>query len=592
MRDPTVLVLLLDVDDALDLDALRDHLPRQREGLTALRLSEFSPPAVRRFGPEKTPVSWSELGAAVVRLAARARELAKASTTPVEYYVAGRAPLPMFALLGAELSAWSGPITVLNRRQDSTWAAVPLHRVEASSGSVEAFFDVFPAPPAERHAAADGRLVVFVSCGIAPPYEAMRTFVRQHGGSVAHILELRTAQPRDLDGAAGAVAQQQLKDFFSDVPNRYPTTSGLVVFVAGPAQLAVLVGRAINPTILSDVWIPNRDGDDYELALTLPRRAMRRRELSYSAEARLARRDVLEELDAALVKLREDIDEQDLPPATFPMTEEDRRRVMTLVKQVAPLRELTESDEDFYLEPLRDEFSISSGLLEALRGLTPEERATVGPLFVLHEIFHVAQDLRTVRYHGIGRAAVALEEVEYWADAFAIGVLSRARIRNQGARGVREAQQLFTNVTQVNLRALVTFDKFFGAEDHIAQLSERRLRRYLVWHLQHARAQTITSPEDIWRLLGARIIVELAPLTGYLGFNFDKVVGRALADCTELCVVLDAKLMREPRSSSFDPARLLEAVRTFDLEVAQQHFAVVRAAHEELLVPWKAVPQR
>jgi hypothetical protein len=59
--------------------------------------------------------------------------------------------------------------------------------------------------------------------------------------------------------------------------------------------------------------------------------------------------------------------------------------------------------------------------------------------------------------------------------------------------------------------------------DQIVRLAERRLRRYLIWHLQLCRARTITTRDDIDVLLGDRVIVEVAPLRGYRDSRYDKV---------------------------------------------------------------------
>ncbi|MCA9254547.1 MAG: CHAT domain-containing protein, partial [Phycisphaerales bacterium] len=50
----------------------------------------------------------------------------------------------------------------------------------------------------------------------------------------------------------------------------YPRHTGLVVFVAGPAQLAFLVGRAVNPRIHGSADFPHFVGPDYVAALRYP----------------------------------------------------------------------------------------------------------------------------------------------------------------------------------------------------------------------------------------------------------------------------------------------------------------------------------
>lgn len=74
--------------------------------------------------------------------------------------------------------------------------------------------------------------------------------------------------------------------------------------------------------------------------------------------------------------------------------------------------------------------------------------------------------------------------------------------------------------------ALSGIEAFDRAEqgDHLGRLYERRLRRYLIWHLQRARALSLQNVEQAWQMLEKRLIVELAPLDGYLDERFDKLV--------------------------------------------------------------------
>jgi SMODS-associated and fused to various effectors sensor domain len=587
MRDPLQIVFILDVDKPVPVDELRSRLPRNRENLHELMLSQFEPPKVQRFGVEKSPVDWAGLAEAVVRMVARAREFSSASEAPVEYYIAGHAPLAVFAHLGAELSAWAGSVTVMNRRQDESWAVVPLTRTATSSA--ERFFDIVPSTSVDIGSGGDGRIAVFVSCGPPPSREAMKAMIREQGEGkgVAQIIEIRTSNPRDLGDSEGCIAGQQLKEIFSSLRGAYPDASGLAVFMSGPAQLAVMIGRALNPTIHSDVWITNFDAGAYELAFALPWRGHRRLIIPQTAEAKLARREILDALNAGFREFCEQFKLEDLPPTSFPLTSEDRKRFVAIVKQMKPLRERGGDDEPFQLEVLQDDLAVSPGLLEALRSLDEVQRVTFGQCLILHELFHISQGLRSATYHGIGRAGFALEEVDYWADAFALGVLSTMQVRNRGPQGIRDVKPIVTTLTGTVLRGLAAFDRFENHGDRIEQLPERRLRRYLIWHLQHARAETLTSPQQIWELFGERLLVELTPLEGGLNAAFDKIARKAVPGRTELFIVLKARLMREPKNQSFDPDVLIDAVRAYDIEALQRQLRVVLTKHEGNLASWR-----
>lgn len=67
----------------------------------------------------------------------------------------------------------------------------------------------------------------------------------------------------------------------------------------------------------------------------------------------------------------------------------------------------------------RGELRLGQGLLEAIAKLDDPKIADLTKLFVLHELVHDAQGLRSSNFAGVGRAAVALEQIDYLADAFA-----------------------------------------------------------------------------------------------------------------------------------------------------------------------------
>lgn len=115
----------------------------------------------------------------------------------------------------------------------------------------------------------------------------------------------------------------------------------------------------------------------------------------------------------------------------------------------------------------------------------------------------------------------------------------------------------------------------------------RRLRRYLIWHLQLARAKTILTVGDVLRLVEDRVIAELAPLEGRLDDERGDKLVLQTRPLTELVVVVRTRLARIQRSMSFDPARLVEAVRSFDRKTVHEMMCTVRDLHADLLLPWR-----
>src|SRR5437867_1910629 len=103
MNFPLQIVLILDVDDKVPDAAILSLLPPERSKFLPVRLSDFGAPPVSRQGASKSPVNWDGVAAAVVRMVSHAKDQAKGSGWPPQYFVSGLAPLPIFVHLGMEL---------------------------------------------------------------------------------------------------------------------------------------------------------------------------------------------------------------------------------------------------------------------------------------------------------------------------------------------------------------------------------------------------------------------------------------------------------------------------------------------------------
>jgi hypothetical protein len=63
----------------------------------------------------------------------------------------------------------------------------------------------------------------------------------------------------------------------------------------------------------------------------------------------------------------------------------------------------------FALHSLEDHLSFGHGLLDALRGEPKDVLRRAAGLFVVHEVYHVAQGLLSTNFASIGRAGVSIE---------------------------------------------------------------------------------------------------------------------------------------------------------------------------------------
>lgn len=571
MSDPIQIVLLLDLasDNPITLDDIRPHLPDKREDRLVLTLTELGVPRT----PRGTPGDWAACAEAVTRMVARAR-LRVDGPRPY-FYVAGRAALPVFALLGVELSKWAD-ITVINQRPDKQWDVFPLREADGPK-----FFHRVRGLETAQPSEADGRVAIHVSTGREAPREKIRAFIREQGGSVAGIVEVRAGGERTavLDASTAPAAAAELAEIFARIPDAYPRRSGLALFLDGPVTLALIVGRAINPNVLQDIWVPNFDGNAYRPTFTLPWKGVVVPSIGTSADDELTRVRLLRGITDEIDRLKSRLAVDHLPPLLHP---DEKQRFVERLKTIEVGRD--PEGEAFELSVAERRLTFGRGLLEALRHAQEDLRVRIGLTVFLHELFHFDQHLHSTTYRGIGRAGFVLEEVDYWADTFAAYTLAKLEISRLGDEGRENARDIVTRYVDVVLAGIEVFDRFEqGAR--IERLYERRLRRYLTWHLQRTRAEALVCEDQLWVLFGQRLAVELSLLRCQLDDRSDKLVLGVRPE-TELMVALGGRLLRMPTSPIFDPAALLEGVRDFQARTLIRWMAVVRDHHRAVLTPW------
>jgi hypothetical protein len=368
-----------------------------------------------------------------------------------------------------------------------------------------------------------------------------------------------------------------------------PNHSGVTLFVFGPDLLAFLAGRALNPRQQRDqkLSLAYYDGKQYHHAYTLPLAEHRAPHVPQDPEAKLRRRDVFDAIKRGVETLLKTLKRDDLlPPRGFIAGGEsmpDR-----LFRQLHSLK-LNDKPEGevFELSVGRREMKIGEGICHALRALDAPSLERFGRLLILHELAHQPQRLLGTNYQGVGRAGVVLEDIDYWADAFALLAATRWEVRDLGARGEREAGRILEENIRVHLLGMAAFDRMEQG-DTLARLPERRLRRYLLWSLQRARAEQVHSPADLATLLGERLVVELAPLTGRLDARGEKLV-HPEQDEPQLFVALGGVLLREPKlADNFVPARLVGLTRDLKLDPLRDHLRFVVDGHAAVLTAWEA----
>lgn len=575
-RSPLQRVVVLDLQQALDEDAIAAILPHERWGIEFLRLSDHLSAEVvdaARVGHNIDFVS----AAIGVDALVRAIRGAPTSEREVEWYVCGRAPLPLFAQLGHQLSAWGAPIVFLNQRKGGVWDRLPLS-VPAAEPE-DRFFKIVTG--VDGPSEASGRVAVFVSTlGQPANTSALREFIEGQGQSVAGIVELRTEESAIVDASNFPAVAGELAGHMSNVAAGYPhaLAHGMTVFVAGPAQLAYVAGRAVNRNMVGALSIPNFAGGPYVEAVDLPVAAVPSRALDMSDGAVEARADTKKLIRAAFEEVRDGLKPEHVPDSLLdaPQAEE----------LIAALRQIEWSEEcpadGFALRILERELAIGDALIDALSVLGASDLARTTQQLVVHELFHDFQSLTHANYRQVGRAGVVLEEIDFWADVFAVLALAAYR-EDEGENRV--------DAVKAEIEAVLAGVKAFDRSeqgDRLDQLYERRLRRYLIWNLQRARAATLHESQDVDQMFESRLIVELVPTSGILDARGDKVVRQPRAGA-QLVVLCNGRLERFPTDDNINPAALVDHVRSFnqsELNEAMQRAVGMRG---KLLAPWATV---
>lgn len=578
MTEPTRLLLILDAFAGVATDDWTTALPASPKPEHLLTLSALGVPRCEVGAPP----AWLELGAAVEKLAEAALTITSGTTGAVEFFVGGQAPLPLFAHLGFRLSRFTGKQTFLARGQGG--GPIEAFDLSRPSSSPPPFTKVTSLPALDRFGS--GAVAIFVDTSARPPpEEPIAKALTDAGVGSLTLLEVRSEVALKLTAEVAPAAGVQLSDYFSRVPSLFPKSDSLALFIAGPTLLAFLVGRSMNASLVSRVLLMNYSQGSYELAYALPFEHPDATPIDASAEGQLRRRDTRDALRLAIKKLGDEIEAGDVALGRPVLTEERARALVAQLKSLA----FSEIESDaFALSLAEGRLSFGTGLLEAMRGLDETRVRDLARLFILHELVHDAQALRTTNFYGVGRAGVALEQVDYIADAFAIRTALRVEVRRGGPDAAEPTamQETAVRLVETIVSGIEAFDQMeHGAR--IERLAERRLRRYLIWHLQLARMKTITKLEDVDAILKEMVAVELAPLQGRIDVRrYEKVVTKTIAD-TELFVALGGRLIRVRPSHEFEPDATLEALRSYGRQPLERVMNYIVAEHRDVFAPWR-----
>ncbi|WP_434045160.1 MULTISPECIES: hypothetical protein [Sorangium] len=575
------ILIAVDLYPAVSVDELRDTLPHEREDRRTLLLTQFGAPRLAP-PPDASPIDWPAVGRAVEKLVAEVQTIR--GDRPAVLFIGGRGPLSVFVHLGYLLSKFGGRQVVLNQPPGGgPWEHFPM---EAATVEKPALLDVVAGLPAEE-VPSSGRVGIYVDTAGRDTSRAVFTdFIKEEGDHVAGVVKLRSSAPLRLTPEDVPALVLQLTQFLSHAPTRYPDRSGLSLFVGGPAQVAFAVGRAINPTVVGkDIWLTEYRAPSYERLYSLPFNPRTEPEIPRGAEDVIARRDVLDAMAAAIDELKRHMKAEHLPGDV--LSANDRKKFIDRLVRLERSTD-TKKDSAFRLRVIEGHYALGEGIAEALRRSTVPHQQGFAKLLILHELLHDWQALRSTNYSAVGGAGFVLEQVDYAADAFAVRALMKMELDRGGDAARDELRARLQRWLEMVIHGISAFDIMVQGATTMARLDERRLRRYLMWHLQLARAATIREPSHVDEMLRPPLTVELAPLAGRLDTErYEKVVKRALPD-TELFCAIGGHLVRQARRPGFDPGALVEAVKSYAREPIQQSMVFLVDEHRGKLAPWVA----
>ena len=572
-----------------------DALDPWHESRKVLRLSEFT--NERLSHQERRPIPWEALNDAVRDLLIAADEQRPSDGRPHDYVLSGHAPHALFAQVGFHLGTWGGARqVVLHRNPDKTWLRGVLGSTEAHG---RRYFD--EREGLDLHDPAMGKGWVGLYLGSKPGTWKPQALAHMEAEELNPIgligLEHtfvspdRPGQPSDLDDAGALSAAQDLAEVAARIWKLYPGCQGVVVFCNGPDLFGFLAARALNPRILGErrlrqAWF---GPGGYSAAAELPLPPRRPPPLAQDPEALLRRDGVFRALARGMRSLKAEggIVAEDLAlPRAFGRAQPELPRLVHAAVRVLDPGE-GPLGETFEVSSKRRILTLGHGLCAALEGLPDRELERVGALLLLHELIHEPLGIGGTNHSGVGRAGVVLEDADFWADALAVLAMTRWKIRVQGDEGARHAGEILRETVRSHLHGVAAFDRMEQGP-RLRRLPERRLRRYLIWTLQRARAALVHDPDGVESLLSERLLVELAPLDGWVDERGDKIVRDPMGD-TELFVGLSGWFKRQPRmAGNFEPSALVERARVMDTAAIEAAMAHVVDQNEAALSAWSA----
>ncbi|MBM7117718.1 SAVED domain-containing protein [Archangium primigenium] len=503
------LILRYEHDRPITEDAARDALKQRGvEGdrdVVAVVLHPFEPHTRIRTRPEQDwSAAFDENERFAEALSRKERELG----VDLDIHLFGCAPLMLMLHLASCLPR--RPLYVYQQRiTDGTW----LLGYDRSLSSAQTPFFALEGLPTSRQGGR-GKVALIVEVTQSIRDVALAEFQARHPSELLATVVLRPARggpsPQAVQSLQDASeAAEQFRSVMDTLHKHLEGVESVLLAMDGPASLAAALGSVINTNTQHPVVLHHFNPEQRKyLAVRRihpPRRVASTpgspssEQFAEAGELLKRVRTIHAQLCDWLKRPKQKSLRQKLEQTSLLQSDIDT----VPARQNAPLFRHLNGSWTFHVNLLLG----YRQLQERLR--SPEDWEECVRLLLVHEAFHVAQQGATsYDYQGSGRTGFVLEALDFDADALAVeaALAWRTDHRPGRARGRTRTQDM----EDIAWNVLESF-RVFEPERPMRMLSERRLRRYLIWLFHACRLGTLPLRDAEPGAL-KRVVIEIAGL--------------------------------------------------------------------------------
>lgn len=573
--DTRTLLLRCEADRPVVDSVARGALAGAEGQVGSLALRPWGEPREQR--PEQ-PEEWQRAFEENDRFAdALLKREAEAGVQPTLHLFA-HAPLALAFHLGSRLVRH--PLVAYDESVGGSWQP-GYDRAQPAPREAEPFFRVEGLPQAPQGGRGHVALIVEVSHFIYEP--ALKDFQAAYPTELLATVRLQVARGPSQQAVQhpGEVSQAaaEFRQVLDELPRLFQGVESILLALRCPASLAVALGSVVNPGVHPPLrlhhFLPGRGYMPVYL-LRASRQAGAGQGVPHTAEDMREATRVLGKVRAIHEELVRWLREPSQQPLAQLVGGEDMQRSQvdgTPAGATEPMFRYLRGSWAFHVELLL--------ALKRLQQRLPSEEGWQEciRLILLHEGYHVRQRLTSYDYRGIGRAGWVLEALDYDADVASVEAclawrksMQEGMVRQKGE--VKTYEQILWNVLE-GLR-------LFEVELPLREMSERRLRRYLIWLFQACRVSHLREVGEVD--LKERVFIEVTGLKGRPDptESYPQLRVRLDEEGKELGLALyyRGRLVREPGSRVAD---LLKALSAWDQEGMRDIFERIFNAHRFLV---------